>query len=74
MSLRPNGKTLLPQGEYSLNLVSVIPKMLAEISVSLKYYKNNCDFCVDLCIFMKIFRRLFLKIRNISEELRGGNS
>jgi hypothetical protein len=64
MSLRPYGKTLLPQGEYSLNLVSVFPKLLAESSVSLKYCKNNYDF-----VFMKIFRQLFLRISNISEEL-----
>ena len=42
--------------------------MFAEISVSLKYYKNNCDFCIELCIFMNIIFWLFLRFRNISEE------
>jgi len=36
------------------------------------YYKNKWRFSSDLCIFMKIFSLLILRMRNTSEEqIRG---
>jgi hypothetical protein len=73
MSLRPHGTTGLPIKNFWLNkILEVLTKIFTEYLDNLKYYKNYRNF-LGLCIFLKIIRRILLRMRNFSDERSKGN-